>query len=94
MNEKKEAVAALEARIRGLECGAGAERQDLVAQLQAAQRQLQECEPPRPLATRSHIYRAILGCLHWCRYRGRLHVARQCNTAETKCAIQVSSQSF
>ena len=43
VSEKKEAVAALEARIRSLEGGAGAERQDLVAQLQAAQRQLQEC---------------------------------------------------
>jgi hypothetical protein len=41
--EKKEAVAALEQRIRALEGGAGAERQDLAAQLQAVQRALEEC---------------------------------------------------
>lgn len=43
MAEKKEAVAVLEQRIRALEGGAGAERQDLVDQLQAAERALDEC---------------------------------------------------
>ena len=45
MGEKKEAVAALEVRIRQLEGGAGAERADLAAQLQDLQRALEECAP-------------------------------------------------
>ena len=41
--EKEEAVAGLQARVRALEGGAGAESRDLHAQLAEAQRALAEC---------------------------------------------------
>ena len=43
MAEKEEAVAGLQARVRALEGGAGAESRDLHAQLAEAQRALAEC---------------------------------------------------